>query len=121
MDCTVNRTIYYRVPIIIRSREMIIVNYWHDEGFHSLTDACCLILVGVVNDGLDLLNDIELIGSAIENAEGFKPKSEVFYEIHLRRATISSDPAPEAAFVIHDIIELEKEWVGIWEKPILKL
>lgn len=103
---------------------MIIVNYWHDLDYDSSTDGYSLHLVATVNDLLDLMNDIQLIELAIDNAseDEFMPKAETLYEIHLSRATIDCDPVPEPAFAIDKVVQLRDEHGnGAWSAPIVRM
>lgn len=100
---------------------MIIVNYWHDKDYDPINDGYSLELAGIVNDSLDLHNDIQLIEEAIENDDNFEPKDETLYEIYLTRATIASDPMPECAFAIHQVIEKVQDPDYGWITPIVRM
>ncbi len=95
---------------------MIVVHYWQDA------DGDTINIVGVIDDGIDIDNDIDLIVIAIHEQSDFSFTNETLYEIYLRAATIDSDPIPEQAFVVHEIIELVHDPNSTtWNKPIIRL
>jgi len=100
---------------------MIIVNVYCDKDYDPSTDGFYLDLVGVVNDTLNLYIDPQLIQDCVENDTNFKPKSGQLYEIQLIRATISSDPVPEPAFVIDRVIEKKYDPVFGWCTPLVRM
>lgn len=101
---------------------MIVVNYYRDEDCNPETDGYGLYLAGVINDGLDLHSDIQLIKDCIDNDLGFDPENGVLYELQLVRATIASDPIDEPAFAIREIIELKRDQhTGEFSVPVIRL
>ena len=101
---------------------MIIVNLYFEEDYNPETDGYYLMLAGVVNDQLNLNYDPRLIEEAIDNDTDFEPKADQFYEIQLIRATVSSDPVPEPAFVIDKIVEKKRcIQTGEWVTPLVRM
>src|SRR5690606_28458718 len=101
---------------------MIVVNYWIDKDYNPITDGYVLELAGIINDSLDLNGDVCLIKEAIDNDDDFNPKLETFYEIYLTRATIDSDPIPEPAFVIKEVVEKKRNpFTDQWQTPLVRM
>ena len=109
---------------------MIIVSYIKEKSYLGNADPSIdhvefdqrIDIVGIINDAINVYDQSEMyrIMDCIDNDPDFNPEVDCFYELYLRRAQIDSDPVPEEAFCIDNVVKKHYQ-DGQISDPIIRL